>query len=416
MKKIYLDNSATTALAPEVAKKMAEIDAKYFGNPSSVHSFGQEARKILDESRRSVADFFGAKPEEIIFTSGGSESDNLAIRGMISDKYRVPSTEKPHVITSATEHHAVLHTIEDLEKAGMIEATYVKPDKDGYISPASIEKEIKDNTVLVSIIYINNETGVISPISKIGEMLKKQETITNNQILFHTDAVQAVEFMPVDVDELKVDLLTFTAHKIHGPKGVGGLYVRKGVKLTPQITGGSQEFRLRAGTENLAGIAGLATALQEIRKLNNYSSSDEALKSRSSRQARTISSSVELLRDKLIIGIQKNIPDTILNGGGAERAPHIANISFLNAEGEAIILNLDFLGIAVSSGSACTSRTLEPSHVLSAMGMPPEKTHGAIRFSLSRYTSEEEIDKVIEVLPGIITKLRQMSPFSEITK
>lgn len=408
MQRIYLDNSATTALAPEVVKKMAEIGQEFFGNPSSVHSFGQDARKILDESRRSVAEFFGAKPEEIIFTSGGSESDNLALRGVISNSKFIISNQtpnpnsqnskKPHVITSATEHHAVLHTVEDLEKEGVIEATYVKPDKDGYISPESIEREIKDNTVLVSIIYVNNETGVVAPIAEIGEILKSQVPSTEyrEKIIFHTDAVQAVEFMPVNVDELKVDLLTFTAHKIHGPKGVGGLYVRKGVKLTPQITGGSQEFRLRAGTENVAGIAALAKALELVKS--------EKLKVKS----------VESLRDKLIEGIQKNIPDTILNGGGTKRAPHIANISFINAEGEAIILNLDFLGIAVSSGSACTSRSLEPSHVLSAMGIPPEKTHGAIRFSLSIETTEAEIDKVIEVTPGIIEKLRAMSPFEHI--
>ncbi len=449
MRRIYLDNSATTAVAPEVIEKINEINSKYYGNPSSVHTVGQEARHVVDEARREVANFFGAKPEEIIFTSGGSESDNLAIRGIIESvipaeagiqdsPHGSPGTTlkntagpeddkeiKPHIITSATEHHAVLHTIEDLEKEGKIEATYIKPDKDGYISSESVEKEIRENTVLVSIIYVNNETGVVAPIKEIGEMIEKVNFVrvvipakagiqaeqatqlpgsrlsrtgrddnSIGMITFHTDAVQAVEFMPVNVDELKVDLLTFTAHKIHGPKGIGGLYIRKGTKLNPQITGGSQEFRLRAGTENVAGIAGLAEALKGIRN-------------------KELGIRVEKLRDKLIAGIQRNIPDTILNGAGAKRAPHIANISFMNAEGEAIILNLDFLGIAVSSGSACTSRTLEPSHVLSAMGIPPEKCHGAIRFSLSRYTTEAEIDKVIEVLPGVIEKLRAMSPFGQ---
>jgi len=420
MERIYLDNSATTAVVPEVAKKMAETMEKTWGNPSSVHTIGQEAKQMLDQARSEVADFFGAKPEEIIFTSGGSESDNLAIRGVVESRTWNVERGLPHIITSATEHHAVLHTIEDLEKADLIEATYVKPDKDGYISPESIEKEIKDNTILVSIIYVNNETGAVAPIKEIGAMIEKQNTeyrIQNTEkILFHTDAVQAIEFMPADVNELGVDLLTFTAHKIHGPKGVGGLYVKKGVKLAQQITGGSQEFNFRAGTENIAGVVGLVEALKLVRQ---YSSSEQS-ESRSSdssrsanRRTRTIKS-VEKLRDKLILGIQNNVFDTILNAGGAKRAPHIANISFMNAEGEAIILNLDFLGIAVSSGSACTSRSLEPSHVLSAMGIPPEKTHGAIRFSLSRYTTEKEIDKVIEVLPPIIEKLRKMSPMKNL--
>ncbi|MDO8443971.1 MAG: cysteine desulfurase family protein [bacterium] len=425
MNRIYLDNSATTMVAPEVIEKITQINSKYYGNPSSVHTIGTDARHVVDEARREIADFFGSTPEEIIFTSGGSESDNLAIKGIVQSVIAISRSEeaiyherlprleapmarndnapKPHIITSATEHHAVLYTIEDLEQAGVIEATYIKPDKDGFISPESVEKEIRENTVLVSLIYVNNETGVVTPIAEIGEMIEKvnqhRETpsvspLKMGRIAFHTDAVQAVEFMPVDVDELKVDLLTFTTHKIHGPKGIGGLYVRWGVKLAPQITGGSQEFRLRAGTENVAGISALAEALKLVHS-TQY----------------TVLSKVEVLRDKLIKGIQDNIPDTILNGAGAKRAPHIANISFMNAEGEAIILNLDFLGIAVSSGSACTSRTLEPSHVLTAMGIPPEKCHGAIRFSLSRYTTEAEIDKVLEVLPAIIEKLKAIEDY-----
>ena len=441
MDRIYLDNSATTAVAPEVIEKIVQANSKYYGNPSSVHTLGQEARHVVDEARREIANFFGAQPEEIIFTSGGSESDNLALKGIVeSEKLKVKSG-KPHVITSATEHHAVLHTIEDLEKEGLIEATYIKPDKDGLISPESVEKEIRENTVLVSLIYVNNETGIVTPIAEIGEMIEKvnngvisngsekshvrkdphalldpptgglamaQDDTRANRVIFHTDAVQAVEFMPVKVDELKVDLLTFTAHKIHGPKGIGGLYVRKGIKLNPQIIGGSQEFRLRAGTENTAGIVALAKALELVK-------SEKLTPLRQGYAGQEVKS-IESLRDKLIVGIQKNIPDTILNGAEAKRASHIANISFMNAEGEAIILNLDFLGIAVSSGSACTSRTLEPSHVLTSMGYPPEKCHGAIRFSLSRYTTEAEIDKVIEVLPGIIEKLRAMSPFNSLNE
>jgi len=389
---------------------MDKAQREAWGNPSSIHSTGREAHDILDESRRTVAGFLNCQPEEIVFTSGGSESDNLAIRGLIAE-LRIKNKElsRPHVITSAVEHHAVLHTIQELEKEGKIEATYIKPDSDGIISPEMVIEAIKDNTVLVSLIYVNNETGVVTPIKEIAEAISgirgnvsgimhntKYQTHNTEKksprIFFHTDAVQAAEFMPMDVEKLGVDLLTISAHKIHGPKGVGVLFVKKGTKIKPQITGGSHEFNLRAGTENVAGVAGLAEAIKGIRN-------------------KELGIRVGELRNKLENSLLKNIPNTQVNGSREKRAPHISNISFINAEGEAIILNLDFLGIQVSSGSACTSRSLEPSHVLTAMGVLPEKAHGSIRFSLSHETTEEEIDKVIEVLPNIIKKLREMSPF-----
>jgi cysteine desulfurase len=411
MKHIYLDNAATTPVAKEVVDIVNEVNSKYFGNPSSIHSIGQEAKRIIDDGRRFVSFFVGCEPEEIIFTSGGSESDNLAIRGVIGN---FQSSSKPHVITSAVEHHAVLHTIQDLEKEGKIEATYLKPDSKGIVSADSVKEAIRDNTILVSIIYVNNETGVVSPIREIGlEIAKTQKTRDKSglgKIYFHTDAVQAAEFFEISPEYLKVDLLTFTAHKLHGPKGIGVLYAKKGVVLSPQITGGGQEFRRRAGTENISGIAGLSKALDLILKersgTKNLIGNGVLPELKASAEAKRLID----LRDKIVSKIEKDIPEVVLNASRDRRAPHIVNISFINAEGEAIVLNLDFLGIAVSSGSACTSRSLEPSHVLSAMGVVPEKAHGSIRFSLSRYTTGEEIDKLLEVLPPIIEKLRAMSP------
>jgi len=396
MNKIYLDNAATTKPSEKVLAAMAKVNEEAWGNPSSIHTIGQNANSKLHEAREIVADFLNCDFQEVLFTGGGSESDNLAIRG-IAQSSQLNAQGKPHIITSETEHHAVLHTVLELEKGGVIEATYLAPDSDGVIEPNSVREALKKNTVLVTLMYVNNETGVKNPIAEIGKIIKeeneKRQSGDQQQIYFHTDAVQAAEWEDMNVESLGVDLLTFTGHKMHGPKGVGVLYVRKGTPIKPQITGGGQEFKKRAGTENVAGIAGLAEAINELKAQS------------------TKHKTVESLRDKLVAEIVKNIPDAIINGSQTMRAPHIANISFINAEGEAIILNLDFLGIAVSSGSACTSKSLAPSHVLTAMGIPPEKAHGSIRFSLSRYTTEEEIDEVIRVLPPIIKKLREMSPF-----
>lgn len=417
MKKIYLDHAATTPLHPEVIKIIDKCQREYFGNPSSIHSFGQETRKIIDDSRQMLAFYLNCSPSEIIFTSGGSESDNLAIKGLITG---ISSKEiLPHVITSSFEHHAVIDTIKEMEAEGKIEATYVQPGNDGIITVESIDKAIRENTVLVSIMYVNNEIGTVQPIREIGKLIEKvnlgrfelEEKIP--RIYFHTDAVQAAEFYEMSVEYLHVDLLTFTAHKIYGPKGVGALYAKRGTSLKHQIVGGGQEYKLRAGTENVAGIAGFAKAVeltikekadskpfdvQEFEEMKPLFPSDEA--------TRQIT-----LRDKLVKGIEQKISDVRINGSIICRAPNNVNVTFHNAEGESILLNLDAEGIAASSGSACTSGSLEPSHVLIAIGEKAESAHGSIRFTLGRETSEADIDHVLKVLPGIIKKLRNMSPY-----
>lgn len=421
---IYLDNAATTPTAPEVIKEMVETQEKFWANPSSLHTLGQEAACYLDEKRRFVASFLGVEPEEIIFTSGGSESDNLAIRGIvgswqsavgsITNSQSQTFNGKPHIVTSQVEHHAVLHTVEELEKAGKIEATYLKPDADGLIKPEQVTQALKDNTVLVSLIYVNNETGVVTPIAQIGRALEaeneKRVKSGKSKVYFHTDAVQAVEYLESRPNSLKVDLLSFTAHKLHGPKGIGVLFVKKGTPIKPEITGGGQEFRLRAGTENLAGVAGLAKALELIVK-ERESGDLTILRDFPELIASPENLRIKKLRDKLESDLLAKIPESYLNGSKARRSPAISNISFVNAEGESMLMNLDFLDIAVSTGSACSSKSLAPSHVLTAMGIPPEKAHGSIRFSLSRHTSNADIEKVIEVLPGIVARFREMSPF-----
>lgn len=388
MKKIYLDNAATTPVHPEVLAAMTPYFFDQFGNASSIHSFGQVARSAVDSARRGIAEFLNCKSTEIIFTSGGSESDNLAINGVVESlKSKVES--KPHVITSAFEHHAVLDTIKELEADGVIEATYIKPNSDGLIGAESVKKAIKKNTLLVSIMYVNNEIGTVQPIRAIGQMIEKENKTRDSRIFSHSDAVQAAEYFEMNVDYLHVDLLSMSAHKIYGPKSVGLLYVRSGTPIKHQIVGGGQEYKKRAGTENVPGIIGFAKAIELIDRSKN-----ERLKK---------------LRDRLIDGLLK-IPNSRLNGSQEERSPANVNISFLNAEGESILLNLDMEGIAASTGSACTSGSLDPSHVLSAMGLPPEECHGSIRFTLGRQTSAEEIDEVILVMKSVVAKLRKMSP------
>lgn len=412
MKKIYLDNAATTPVHSEVLAAMAPYFSDQFGNASSIHSFGQTTRSAVDSARRRIAEFLNCKSTEIIFTSGGSESDNLAINGVVESlKSEVES--KPHVVTSAFEHHAVLNTIKELEQDGNIEATYIKPSPEGLIEVEEIEKAIKDNTVLVSIMYVNNEIGTVQPIRAIGQMIERinearskklgaisgskilnsksisQTSENSSRIFFHTDAVQAAEYFEMNVDHLHVDLLSMSAHKIYGPKGVGLLYIRSGTPIKHQIVGGGQEYKKRAGTENVPGIVGFSKAIGLIDRSKNER--------------------LEKLRDKLIDGLLK-IPNSRLNGSWENRSPANVNISFLNAEGESILLNLDMEGIAASTGSACTSGSLEPSHVLSAMGLPPEECHGSIRFTLGRQTTTEEIDKVILVMKNIVERLRKMSP------
>lgn len=383
MQKVYLDNAATTKVRDEVVEAMLPYFTEYFGNPSSLHLFAREAGKGLDTARAQVAKALNAKPEEIIFTGGGSESDNMVLRG-IPEAYK---KKGKHVITSAVEHHAVLHTLEAMEKEGRVEVTYLPVDEYGMVTAEQVEKAIRPDTVLVSIMFANNEVGTIMPIEQIGETCKKYG------VLFHTDAVQAVGHVPVDVEKMHIDLLSLSGHKFHGPKGVGALYVRKGVRIPALILGGAQERRKRAGTENVPGIVGMGKAIE----LATAELEDNAAK-------------MKVLRDRLIFGIPARIPDVKLNGHPTERLPNNVNFSIRFIEGESILLMLDLNGIAASSGSACTSGSLDPSHVLLAMGLPHEVAHGSLRLTLSEFTTPEEIDYVLDTLPPIVENLRAMSP------
>ncbi len=383
MQKVYLDNAATTKVRDEVVEAMLPYFTEYFGNPSSLHLFAREAGKGLDTARAQVAKALNAKPEEIIFTGGGSESDNMVLRG-IPEAYK---KKGKHVITSAVEHHAVLHTLEAMEKEGRVEVTYLPVDEYGMVTAEQVEKAIRPDTVLVSIMFANNEVGTIMPIEQIGETCRKYG------VLFHTDAVQAVGHVPVDVEKMHIDLLSLSGHKFHGPKGVGALYVRKGVRIPALILGGAQERRKRAGTENVPGIVGMGKAIE----LATAELEDNAAK-------------MKVLRDRLIFGIPARIPDVKLNGHPTERLPNNVNFSIRFIEGESILLMLDLNGIAASSGSACTSGSLDPSHVLLAMGLSHEVAHGSLRLTLSEFTTPEEIDYVLDTLPPIVEKLRAMSP------
>lgn len=382
MKRIYLDHNATTPLHPKVLEVMLPYYKDFFGNPSTIYSFGQEARKATDEAREKVADLIGASPQEIIFTSGGTEADNLALKGVVSALKR----KEKHIITSSVEHHAVLSTCQYLEKRG-VRVTYLPVDEYGRLDPGEVEEAITDETILISIIHTSNEVGTIEPISEIGEIARKFG------IYFHTDAVQTIGKIPINVKKLKIDLLSLSGHKFYGPKGIGALYVRKGTRIHPLIHGGHQERRRRAGTENVAAIVGLGKAAEIA-----------------SREMEKESKYVISLRNRLEEKIREKIDYIHLNGHPTQRLPNTLNISFKFIEGESLILNLDLKGIAASTGSACTSESLEPSHVLSAMGIPPEVAQGSIRFSLGRDNSKEEIDYTVENLVEIVGRLRKMSP------
>ncbi len=381
-RKVYLDYAATTPVEPQVFAAMEPFLKEKFGNPSSIHSFGQEAKAAIDQAREQVSKFLNCQPQEIIFTSCATESNNLALKG-------IRETQKYHIIVSSIEHHGVLDTAKHLEKTGAVEVTWLPVDKYGLVDPEDVKKAIKDNTALVSVGYINNEVGTIEPIAEIGKLLKS----INNRVLFHTDAVQAIQFLDCDVQKLGVDLLSLSAHKFYGPKGVGVLYIRKGTPIIRQQDGGGQEHRMRAGTENVVGIVGLGAAIQSFAYAQDKLPAEK----------------VEKLRDKLIEGVLR-IPGVQLTGHPEKRAPHIASFVIESAEGEAMLLMLDQEGIAASSGSACTSGLLEPSHVLLAMGLSPELAHGSLRFSLGKQTTEEEIDYVLEKLPRIVERLRSMAP------
>lgn len=382
MRKIYLDYAATTPTDPEVLKAMEPYFFEKFGNPSSIHAFGQEAKKGVEDARAEVASLIGAKPSEIFFTSGGTESDNFALLGVANSL----KEKGNHIISTQIEHHAVLEPLKFLEKNGF-KVTLVKVDKQGLVDPQDIKSSITEKTVLISVMHANNEIGVIQPVAKIGEIAH------NKGIYFHTDAVQTVGHIPVNVDELNVDLLSLAAHKFYGPKGVGALYVRKGTRIENFLRGGDQEQGRRASTHNTSGIVGAGAAA--------------ALCAKKMQEEVSFQSG---LRDRMIKEIPSLITETRLNGHPLLRLPNNVNFSIKYIEGESMMLNLDMLGLAVSTGSACTSTSLEPSHVLLAIGLPHEIAHGSLRVSMGRWTKPEDIDYLLEQLPPVVEKLRAMSP------
>lgn len=384
MKNVYMDYSATTPVKKEVLDAMLPYFSEHFGNPSSLYSIAQESKEALEKARGQVASLIGAKANEVFFTAGGSEADNWALEG-VADALKDKGN---HIITTKIEHHAILHTAEYLEKHG-IDVTYLDVDAEGRVNPEDVEKAITDKTVLISIMMVNNEVGTIEPIKEIADIAH------NHGILLHTDAVQALGNVPIDVDNMGIDLMSMSGHKIYGPKGVGALYIRKGTKISNFIHGGAQEMKKRAGTENLAGIVGFGKAA-ELAKENLESHIDR----------------VSELRDYFISEVTSKIPDTIVNGSMEHRHPGNANISFEYIEGESMLILLDMNGISVSTGSACSSKSLTPSHVLSAMGIPVERIHGTLRFTIGDPTTEEDIDYVIEKLVEIVQKLRELSPVS----
>ena len=386
MKKvIYLDNAATTKTAPEVVDAMLPYFTEYYGNASTIYDLGNHSKNAMNEARDVIADALGAKGEEIYFTAGGSESDNWALKAT-AEAYKGKGN---HIITSKIEHHAILHTCEWLEKHG-IEVTYVDVDENGAIKLDELKKAIRPTTILISVMFANNEIGTIQPIKEIGEIAKE------HGILFHTDAVQAFGQVPINVDECHIDMLSASGHKLNGPKGIGFLYIRKGVKIRSFIHGGAQERKRRAGTENIPGIVGLGVAVKR------------AVASMQERTAKEIE-----LRDYMIDRILKEIPYTRLNGHRTNRLPNNTNFSFQFIEGESMLIMLDMEGICGSSGSACTSGSLDPSHVLLAIGLPHEIAHGSLRLTLSEEITKEDIDFVIEKLTKIIERLRSMSPLYE---
>lgn len=386
MRKVYLDNAATTALSPKVLEKMMPYLTDIYGNASSPHSFGQTARIGVEHAREQVARAINADPSEIVFTGCGTESDNTVLFG-VAERY---AKKGDHIITTNVEHHAILHSCAALEKKG-IKVTYLPVDKDGLVTPEQVRDAITDKTILVSVMFANNEVGTIMPIPEIAAVCHEKG------VLLHTDAVQAAGHIPIDVKAMGIDMLSISGHKFHGPKGVGVLYERKGIRLPSYIIGGEQEKGRRAGTENVAGIVGLGEALELA--VTNMSET-------SARMTR--------MRDRLIEGIEATIPEVKLNGHRTKRLPNNVNFSIKYIEGESILLMLDMAGIAASSGSACTSGSLDPSHVLLALGLTHEVAHGSVRMTLGDDTTDEDIDYVLETLPKVAHRLRPMSPISPI--
>lgn len=381
-KLVYMDHAATTYTKPEVLQEMLPYFTQYFGNPSSIYSFARQSKKAIEEARDKVAKAIGAKSDEIFFTAGGSEADNWSLKGVAFGN----RNKGNHIITTKIEHHALLHTCEYLQKNGF-EVTYLDVDEFGMISLEELKKSITDKTILISIMFANNEIGTVQPIAEIGKIAKERG------VYFHTDAVQAIGNIEIDVKEMNIDMLSLAAHKFYGPKGIGALYIRKGVKLDNLIHGGGQERKKRAGTENLPGIVGLGKAIE----LATADIAGHNLK-------------IVAQRDRLLKGIIDRIPNTKLNGHGVKRLPGNINVSFEFIEGESLLLLLDHAGVCGSTGSACSSGSLDPSHVLLSIGLPHEMAHGSLRLSLGDLTKDEDIDYVLEVLPNIVQKLRDMSP------
>ncbi|MBW6486107.1 MAG: cysteine desulfurase NifS [Syntrophobacterales bacterium] len=382
MKAIYLDYAATTPTDPAVVKAMLPYFTEHFGNPSSLHSFGQEAKRAVETARASVASLIGAEAGEIVFTSGGTESDNFALKGAVAAR----KEKGNHVITTVIEHHAVLSTCHDLERQGC-RVTYLPVDGYGAVDPDAVKNAVTNKTILISIMHANNEVGTIQPLAEIGKIARA------NDIYFHTDAVQTFGHIPIDVNELNVDLLSASGHKLYGPKGVGIIYIRKGTRLEPFLRGGGQEKGRRSSTHNVPGIVGMGKASE----LSGRLLQEEAIV-------------IGALRDKLIRGVLDNIDETKLNGHPTQRLPNNVNITINYIEGEAMIMNLDMEGIACSSGSSCSSASSAASHVLEALGTLPSLPHGSLRFSLGKATTTEDIDTVLMILPRIVRNLRSLSP------
>ena len=382
---IYLDNAATTKTAPEVVDAMLPYFSEYYGNASTIYSLGAESKKAMDHARQTIADSLGAKPEEIYFTAGGSESDNWALKAT-AEAY---ASKGKHIITTKIEHHAILHTCEYLEKRGF-EITYLNVDRDGLISLDELKAAIRPDTILISVMFANNEICTIEPIAEIGEIAKE------HGVLFHTDAVQAYAQVPINVDEMHIDMLSASGHKLNGPKGIGFLYIRKGVKIRSFVHGGAQERSRRAGTENIPGIVGLGAAVERAMRIMDTKTRKESE-----------------LRDYLIGRLENEIPHCWLNGHRTKRLPNNINFSFLFIEGESMLIMLDMKGICASSGSACTSGSLDPSHVLLAIGLKHEEAHGSLRLTLSEESTKEEMDIVAEEVKKIVQRLRDMSPLYE---
>ncbi len=392
-KTIYLDNAATTPVDPAVFAKIKPYFMEKYGNASSIHQMGQEARQAVENARQQVANFFNCSPDEIFFTSGATENDNWAIKGVV-EKAVFLGNKKPHLITSAIEHKAVLELCQVLEKKGLIKLSVLSVNKEGLIEIKDVEKAVKKKTALISIMSANSEIGTIQPIREIGLLIKKLNSKRKNKIYFHTDAVQAINYLNSKVDYLGVDLLAMSSHKIYGPKGIGLLYIKKGTPISPLIRGGGHEKGMRSGTENIPGIVGLGEAIKRI----NYSENEK----------------IKKLRNKLITGISKDIPDVSLNGSVKERLPNNAHFSFNGIEGEGIVFDLSSKGVYASTSSACASHSLKPSHVLLAIGLKPEDAHSSVRFTLGKQTTDSDINYVLKILPSIVSRLRKIAGYKHV--